>query len=74
MYRMNAVIGRGGGGVGVESSVPGMLATFVKGEKWVTFDKTKGIMGLSRFKVMGLVDTLRNAKKFAQNGGAAVHR
>jgi hypothetical protein len=39
-----------------------MLVRFRKGEKWVTFNYTKGING-TKFKVMDLVDTLRNTRK-----------
>lgn len=50
------------GVVGERRDVPGVLATFWKGEKRVTFDNIVGI-DWSKFEVMELVDTLKNPKR-----------
>ena len=62
VYRMYAVID-GGNGMRIGSVIPGMLETFGKGEKWVTFDNIEGIDG-DKFVVVELVNMLRNPKKY----------
>ena len=47
----------------IGSVIPGMLETFGKGEKWVTFDNIEGIDG-DKFVVVELVNMLRNPKKY----------